>query len=71
MDCILNALCLQDVVRITFKALHDVVRAQGEAIKMLEAALNKKAGKDDVETLTQIYKDNILCRLQKARFLLN
>merc|ERR1711871_194063 len=39
---------IQDIVRVTFKALHDVVKAQGEAIRALERAVASKANSDDV-----------------------
>ena len=36
-----------EIVRLTFKALHDVVKAQGEAIKNLERGLAQKVGKSE------------------------
>ena len=30
---------IQDVIRSTFKALHDVIKAQGDAVKSLERQL--------------------------------
>jgi hypothetical protein len=36
-------------VRLTFKAFHDVLRAQGEAIKTLERAVDAKADKEEVK----------------------
>ena len=38
---LLTAAC--DIVRVTFKAFHDVMRAQGDAIKKLERAVDSKA----------------------------
>jgi len=38
---------VQEIVRLTFKALHDVVRAQAEAIRNLEKALGGKLGKSE------------------------
>lgn len=32
-----------EVIRLTFKALHDVIRAQGEAIKTLERGARARA----------------------------
>merc|ERR1711871_275852 len=42
---------IQEIVRMTFKALHDVVRAQGESIKKLEQNLEYRATKNDVEAV--------------------
>ena len=39
---------LPDVVRLTFKAFHDVLRVQGESIKNLERALDSKASRSEV-----------------------
>ena len=33
---------MQDVIRSTFKALHDVIKAQGDAVKSLERQLESK-----------------------------
>ena len=40
---------IQDVVRITFQALYDVVKAQAVAIRDHENQLNNKAEVDDVQ----------------------
>jgi hypothetical protein len=40
-------------VRLTFKAFHDVLKAQGEAIKTLERAVDAKASKQDVAAALQ------------------
>ena len=34
---------IQDIVRNTFKALHDLIKAQGEALKGVERQLDQKA----------------------------
>jgi hypothetical protein len=39
---------IQDVVRMTFKAFHDVLRAQGDAIKNLERVVEAKANRKEV-----------------------
>lgn len=39
---------IQDIVRLTFKAFHDVLKAQGEALKTLERAVDSKASKAEV-----------------------
>ena len=39
---------IQDVVRMTFKAFHDVLRAQGDAIKNLERVVDAKANRKEV-----------------------
>lgn len=41
---------IQDIVRVTFKAFHDVLKAQGDAIRSLERALDKKASQREVAT---------------------
>jgi hypothetical protein len=38
---------VQEIVRLTFKALHDVVKAQGENIKALEKQVAQKVSKGD------------------------
>jgi chromosome segregation ATPase len=38
----------QDVVRLTFKAFHDALHAQGDAIRWLESALDGKADNEDM-----------------------
>lgn len=38
---------VQEIVRLTFKALHDVVRAQAEAIRNLEKALGAKVSRPE------------------------
>ena len=38
---------VQEIVRLTFKALHDVVKAQGDAIKNLERAMAQKVSKPE------------------------
>lgn len=44
---------IQDVVRITFKAFHDVLRQQGESIKAIERTLDTKAGRPEVSVALQ------------------
>jgi hypothetical protein len=39
---------IQDIVRLTFKAFHDVLKAQGDAIKKLEKALDSKSDRREV-----------------------
>ena len=39
---------IQDIVRLTFKAFHDVLKAQGDAIKGLERAVDAKANRREV-----------------------
>lgn len=39
---------IQDIVRITFKAFHDVLKAQGDAIKSLERVVDAKANRNEV-----------------------
>lgn len=41
---------IQDIVRLTFKAFHDVLRAQGDAIKTLERVVDTKANHREVKT---------------------
>lgn len=38
---------IQDIVRLTFNALHDVIKAQGETIRSLERSLELKVSKED------------------------
>jgi hypothetical protein len=40
---------IQDVIRSTFKALHDVIKAQGDAVKSLERQMETKASVTDVQ----------------------
>lgn len=42
---------IQDVVRETFKAIHEVVRVQGEKIQILEHKMASKAGASELKTL--------------------
>eukprot|EP00742_Colponemidia_sp_Colp-10_P010428 GILJ01011451.1.p1 GENE.GILJ01011451.1~~GILJ01011451.1.p1 ORF type:complete len:694 (+),score=153.66 GILJ01011451.1:27-2084(+) len=42
---------IQDIVRLTFKALYDVVKAQGEAIRQLEKQVDTKASKMELHSL--------------------
>jgi hypothetical protein len=56
----------QDIVRITFKAFHDVLKAQGEAIKTLERALESKAASSDVASALQ-HKANTTEVAQRLR----
>jgi hypothetical protein len=42
---------IQDIVRVTFKALHDVVKAQGATIQRLEEELLNKATWQEVPFL--------------------
>jgi hypothetical protein len=44
---------IQDVIRSTFKALHDVIKAQGDAVKSLERQLETKASNADVQSALQ------------------
>eukprot|EP00955_Chlamydomonas_euryale_P093182 364768-Chlamydomonas_euryale.AAC.6 len=44
---------IQDVVRITFKAFHDVLRQQGESIRALERTVDTKAGRAEVSVALQ------------------
>mmetsp|Transcript_41386 Transcript_41386/g.69226 ORF Transcript_41386/g.69226 Transcript_41386/m.69226 type:complete len:636 (+) Transcript_41386:16-1923(+) len=44
---------IQDIVRLTFKAFHDVLKSQGEAIKTLERATEHKANKNEVANALQ------------------
>ena len=39
---------IQDIVRLTFKAFHDVLKAQGDAIKTLERVVDTKANRNEV-----------------------
>ena len=39
---------IQDIVRVTFKEFHDVLRAQGDAIKSLERAIDSKADRGEL-----------------------
>jgi hypothetical protein len=39
---------IQDIVRLTFKAFHDVLKAQGDAIKKLEKVIDSKADRREV-----------------------
>jgi hypothetical protein len=40
---------IQDIVRLTFKAFHDVLKAQGDAIKTLERVVDTKANHREVK----------------------
>lgn len=42
---------IQDVVRMTFKAFHDVLRAQGDAIVNLQRAVEAKANRKEVSAV--------------------
>ena len=44
---------LQDIVRVTFKAFHDVLRAQGDTIKALERNVDTKAGRAEMSASLQ------------------
>ncbi|MEW5298119.1 MAG: hypothetical protein WDW36_001275 [Sanguina aurantia] len=44
---------IQDIVRLTFKAFHDVLKAQGEAIKALERSVDSKAGRTETALALQ------------------
>ena len=39
---------IQDIVRLTFKAFHDELKAQGDAIKGLERAVDAKSNRREV-----------------------
>lgn len=41
---------IQDIVRVTFKAFHDVLKAQGDAIKTLERVMDTKANRNEVSS---------------------
>ena len=48
---------IQDIVRLRFKAFHDVLRSQGDAIRRLEAALaEERAEKVDLAQVNQVLK---------------
>ncbi|MEW5309245.1 MAG: hypothetical protein WDW38_001144 [Sanguina aurantia] len=60
---------IQDIVRLTFKAFHDVLKAQGEAMKALERSVDTKAGRTET-TLTLQTKANtseVAARLRENR----
>ena len=38
---------MQEIVRLNFKALHDVVKAHGEALKSVEKAVGNKVSKPE------------------------
>ena len=40
---------IQDIVRLTFKALSDVVKAQGETLKELERQMPQKTSKSEMQ----------------------
>lgn len=40
-------------MRLTFKAFHDVLKAQGEAIKALERSVDTKAGRTEATLALQ------------------
>ena len=44
---------VQEIVRLTFKSLHDIIKSQGKAIQNLEQAL---ADKVDTSELTQTFQ---------------
>lgn len=60
----------QDVVRLTFKAFHDALRAQGDAIRWLESALEGKADSEDVWLALQEKASNTALN-SKSRELVN
>mmetsp|Transcript_19903 Transcript_19903/g.64787 ORF Transcript_19903/g.64787 Transcript_19903/m.64787 type:complete len:595 (-) Transcript_19903:899-2683(-) len=64
---------IQDVVRLTFKAFHDVLRAQGEAIKTLEQAVESKASKAEVAAALQAKANasDVSARLMELNMLLS
>eukprot|EP00798_Chlamydomonas_sp_ICE-L_P003123 gene3123-13135_t len=41
---------IQDIVKVTFRAFHDVLRAQGEAIKALERTVDTKASRAEASS---------------------
>eukprot|EP00965_Chrysotila_dentata_P206528 6183583-Pleurochrysis_carterae.AAC.2 len=50
---------VHEIVRLTFKALHDVVKAQGEAIRNIERGLALKQSKHEAATaLAQKVRNN-------------
>ena len=55
---------IQDVVRLTFKAFHDVLQAQGEAIRSLERQLDAKVGRTEVATAVRESTDATLAEVQ-------
>ena len=44
---------MQEVVKLTFSAFHDVLKAQSDAIKTLERALETKATKSELAAVSQ------------------
>ena len=44
---------IQEVIRSTFKALHEVIKSQGDAVKSLERQLESKASISDMQTALQ------------------
>jgi len=50
---------MQDVIKMTFTALHDVIKAQGSAIKSLEREVKTKVSAADMEGAL-MHKANIV-----------
>jgi len=50
---------MQDVIKMTFTALHDVIKAQGSAIKSLEREVKNRVSAADLERAL-IHKANIV-----------
>ena len=44
---------IQEVIRSTFKALHEVIKSQGDAVKSLERQLESKASIADIQAALQ------------------
>lgn len=44
---------IQDIIRLTFKALSDVVKSQGNEIKELERQVSQKVGRAEFNSVTQ------------------
>lgn len=42
---------VQEIVRLNFKALHDVVKAHGEALKSVEKAVGSKVNRQEHQAL--------------------
>ena len=45
---------VQDIIRLTFKALSDLVKVQGSAIKEVESGLSSKANKSELNTAVSV-----------------
>jgi hypothetical protein len=56
---------IQDIVRVTFKAFHDVLRAQGEAIQTLERVMDTKCSRTEVATAlaSKASAEELVCKM--------